>query len=693
MTKVIVDGKEIDVPPESTLMQACEEAGIEVPRFCFHERLSIAGNCRICLVEVSGSPKPVASCAMAVRDLRPNQDGSPPQILTTTPTVRKAREGVMEFLLMNHPLDCPVCDQGGECDLQDQAMAYGVDGTRFAENKRAVPNLEIGPLVKTEMTRCIHCTRCVRFLSEVAGVPELGALGRGMDMTIAPYLEQSLTSELQGNLIDLCPVGALTAKPHALTARPWELKKTETIDVMDALGSAIRVDTRGSQTIRILPRINEDINEEWISDKTRFVVDGLNVQRLDIPYVRKNGQLQPVSWEEALTCAAERLRTAHPNRIGAIIGDLAGVEESYILKRLMDYLDTPHVDCRQDGTALDPHYGRMSYIFNATLAGIEDADVILLIGANPRSEAAVLNARLRKCWFSGSASIALIGPHVDLTFPYTYLGDGPKALNDLVTGRSTFSAVLASAKRPLVIVGQGALTRDDGHAVFAQIARLALTAGLLTPTWTGLNILHTAAARVGCLDLGLVPKKAGFSAARMAKSHALDVLFLLGADELEIEPGPFVIYQGSHGDRGAHRADIIFPSAAYTEKSVTYVNTEGRVQRTFPVSFPPGLAQEDWLILVNLAHYLGLSLPFDTLHGLRESLYADYPHFEHIDHIHRDPFSASLPAFKILAVSSDTCKDTPFQSPIEDFYMTNPIARASRIMARCSALRSSTRET
>lgn len=688
MTKVIVNDTEIEISPESTLMQACEQAGVEVPRFCFHERLSIAGNCRICLVEVSGSPKPVASCAMAIRDLRPNQDGSPPVIRTQTPTVRKAREGVMEFLLMNHPLDCPVCDQGGECDLQDQALAYGVDGSRFAENKRAVPNLDLGPLIKTEMTRCIHCTRCVRFLAEVAGVPELGALGRGEDMTIAPYLEKSLTSELQGNIIDLCPVGALTAKPHALSARPWELKKTETIDVMDALGSAIRVDARGPQTVRILPRINEDINEEWISDKTRFVADGLSVQRLDTPYVRKNGQLQEASWEEALGCAAKRLRATHPNRIGAIIGDLAGVEESYVLKTLMDYLETPNMDCRQDGAALDPHYGRMSYLFNSTLAGIEEADVILLVGTNPRLEASVFNARLRKCWFLGTASIALIGPQVDLTYPYTHLGTGPKALDDLITGRSPFSALLSSAKRPLVIIGQGALARDDGHAVFAQIARLALTIGLLRPDWIGLSILHTAAARVGCLDLGLVPKKGGLSAARMAKGQGLDVLFLLGADELEVESGPFVIYQGSHGDRGAHRADVIFPGVAYTEKSATYVNTEGRVQRTYPVSFPPGIAQEDWLILTNLAHYLGLSLPFDTLDGLRKTLYGSYSHFAHINQIHRESFSTSLPAFKILSVSPDVCKDIPFESPIGDFYITNPIARASRVMARCSALRS-----
>jgi NADH-quinone oxidoreductase subunit G len=625
---------------------------------------------------------------MAIRDLRPNQDGSPPVIRTTTSMVRKAREGVMEFLLMNHPLDCPVCDQGGECDLQDQALAYGVDGSRFAENKRAVPNLELGPLVKTEMTRCIHCTRCVRFLSEVAGVPELGALGRGEEMTIAPYLEKSLTSELQGNLIDLCPVGALTAKPHALSARPWELKKTETIDVMDALGCAIRVDTRGPQTIRILPRVNEDINEEWISDKTRFVVDGLSVQRLDVPYVRKNGHLQEVSWEEALTCAAEHLRSAHPNRIGAIVGDLAGVEESFVLKKLMDYLDTPNIDCRQDGAVLDPLYGRMSYLFNPTLAGVEEADVILLIGANPRVEASVFNARLRKCWFLGTAPIAVIGSHVDLTYPYTHLGTGPKALEDLITGRSPFSTLLSSAKRPLVIVGQGALARDDGHAVFAQIARLALTIGLLRPDWIGLSILHTAAARVGCLDLGLIPKKGGLSATRMAKGQGLDVLFLLGADELQIEPGPFVIYQGSHGDRGAHRADVIFPGAAYTEKSATYVNTEGRVQKTYPVSFPPGMAQEDWSILTNLANYLGLSLPFSDLHGLRKHLYASYPHFARENHIHRESFSASLPAFKILSVSPDMCKDTPFESSIEDFYVTNPIARASRIMARCSALRS-----
>ncbi|MBN8920181.1 MAG: NADH-quinone oxidoreductase subunit G, partial [Rhizobiales bacterium] len=426
MTKIVVDGKEIDVPPEYTLLQACEAVGAEIPRFCFHERLSIAGNCRMCLVELKGAPKPVASCAWGVRDCRPGPNGEPPQVVTRSPMVKKAREGVMEFLLINHPLDCPICDQGGECDLQDQAMAYGADSSRFAENKRAVEDKYIGVLVKTSMNRCIQCTRCVRFAAEVAGVPELGAIGRGEDMEITTYLEHALTSELQGNVVDLCPVGALTSKPYAFAARPWELGKTESVDVMDAVGSAIRIDTRGREVMRILPRINEAVNEEWISDKTRHIVDGLRTQRLDTPYLRENGRLRAASWQEAFAAIAARTKGTQADRVGAIVGDLAACEEIFALKDLMGRIGSGNIDCRQDGAALDPTLGRASYIFSATIAGIEQADALLLVGVNPRREAAVLNARIRKRWRMGGFPIGMIGERVDLTYPYHYLGAGPE---------------------------------------------------------------------------------------------------------------------------------------------------------------------------------------------------------------------------------------------------------------------------
>ena len=471
MTKLLIDGTEIDVPPEFTLLQACEAAGAEIPRFCFHERLSIAGNCRMCLVELKGSPKPVASCAWGVRDCRPGPNGEPPVVNTKTPMVKKAREGVMEFLLINHPLDCPICDQGGECDLQDQAMAYGVDTSRYAENKRAVEDKYIGALVKTSMNRCIHCTRCVRFTTEVAGVSELGAIGRGEDMEITTYLEQAMTSELQGNVVDLCPVGALTSKPYAFAARPWELNKTESIDVMDAVGSAIRVDTRGREVMRILPRTNEDVNEEWISDKTRHVVDGLRAQRLDTPFIRENGRLRPASWSEAFAAIAAKVKSTKPDRIGAIAGDLCAVEDMFACKDLMTRLGSKNIDARQAGSMLDPRWGRAAYIFNATIAGIEKADALLIVGSNPRHEASVLNARIRKRWRAGAFPIGVIGKNADLTYPYEYLGAGPDTLTELLSGKSKFADVLKKAERPLVILGNGALVRDDGPRVASLAAQ------------------------------------------------------------------------------------------------------------------------------------------------------------------------------------------------------------------------------
>src|SRR3954462_7881276 len=547
MTKLIVDGDEIDVPPDYTLLQACEMAGAEIPRFCFHERLSIAGNCRMCLVGRGAPPKPVASCAWGVRDCRPGPKGEPPEVKTRSPMVRKAREGVMEFLLINHPLDCPICDQGGECDLQDQAMAYGVDNSRYRENKRAVEDKYIGALVKTVMNRCIHCTRCVRFSTEVAGVPELGAIGRGEDMEITTYLETAMTSELQGNVVDLCPVGALTSKPYAFAARPWELNKTESIDVMDALGSAIRVDTRGREVMRILPRVNDDVNEEWISDKTRHVADGLRTQRLDQPYVRKGGRLVPASWQEAFAAIAAKVKSAKPDRIGALAGDLCAVEEMFALKELMGRLGVANIDCRQDGAALDPANGRASYLFNATIAGIEQADGLMIIGANPRREAPVLNARIRKRWRSGSLKIGLIGEKADLTYDYAYLGAGAETLAGFT------NHVKAKLERQLWLIGEGALARPDGAAILAMVAKAAVSVGAIKDGWNGFSILHTAASRVGGLDIGFVPGAGGKPALDMAKAGALDVVFLLGADEIEIAPGAFTVYIGTHGDVGAHR--------------------------------------------------------------------------------------------------------------------------------------------
>jgi NADH-quinone oxidoreductase subunit G len=686
MTKLIVDGTEIDVPPEYTLLQACEAAGAEIPRFCFHERLSIAGNCRMCLVELKGSPKPVASCAWGVRDCRPGPNGEPPVVNTKTPMVKKAREGVMEFLLINHPLDCPICDQGGECDLQDQAMAYGVDASRYSENKRAVEDKYIGPLVKTIMTRCIHCTRCIRFSTEVAGVPELGAIGRGEDMEITTYLEHAMTSELQSNVVDLCPVGALTSKPYAFTARPWELGKTQSIDVMDAVGSAIRIDTRGREVLRILPRNNDAVNEEWISDKTRHVVDGLRTQRLDQPYVRVNGRLHPATWKEAFAVIVNKLRPIDGPKLGAIAGDLASVEELYALKDLMSRLGSANIDARQDGAVFDPKWGRASYLFNATIAGIEQADALLIIGANPRSEAAVLNARIRKRWRAGNFPVALIGEKVDLTYTYDYLGAGAETLAGL--GSSKFAEALTGAQCPLILVGAGVFARRDGVPLAALAAKAALEFGAVKDGWNGFSVLHSAASRVGALDIGFVPGEGGKTAAQMAEG-GVDMLFLLGADEIEVAGGPFVVYIGTHGDRGAHRADVILPGAAYPEKSAIYVNTEGRVQMATRAAFPPGDAREDWAILRALSEALGCKLPYDSLDALRQAMFAAHPHLMRIDEI------AAGDAADIgkLALLGGTADKTPLRSCVSDFYLTNPIARASAIMAECSALANAAHKT
>jgi NADH-quinone oxidoreductase subunit G len=676
--QLLVDGELIEVEDGITLLQACEQAGVEIPRFCYHERLSIAGNCRMCLVEVEGVPKPVASCAMGVNDLRPTRDGTPNVVNTKTPMVKKAREGVMEFLLINHPLDCPICDQGGECDLQDQAMAYGVGGSRYQENKRAVEEKYLGPLIKTHMTRCIQCTRCVRFMTEIAGVEELGAIGRGEDMEITTYLEQGMLSELSANVNDLCPVGALTHRPWAHTARPWELNKTESIDVMDALGSAIRVDSRGREVMRILPRNSDDVNEEWITDKARHVWDGLKTQRLDRPYARKDGRLTPVSWDEALGVVAEKLSATAPDRIGAIAGDLAGAEEMFALKSLMASLGVESLDCRQAGEEFDPSQGRSSYLFNPGIAAIDDADGIMIVGANPRIEAAVLNGRIRKRWRQGGLTVGYIGAPVDLGYPAMHLGEDFAALEKLKDHAP------ANLERPMMIVGPALYSGPGGAERLAVAASIAKSLGVIKDGWNGFAVLHSAASRVAGLDLGFVPSGDGRGIADIA-GGGVDVVYNLGCDEIEIADRPFVIYQGTHGDRGAHRADVILPGAAYTEKSATYVNTEGRAQLAPLAIYPPGEAREDWTILRALSARLDKTLPFDEIGQLRAAMYRDAPALARIGNRVEAPTDGVA---ALARIGTDAKPDNVrFESPIQDFYLTNPIARASKIMAELSALR------
>jgi NADH-quinone oxidoreductase subunit G len=692
--KLIIDGKEIEADDNLTLLQACESAGGEIPRFCYHERLSVAGNCRMCLVEWVGAPKPQASCALQVRDIFPNKDGTPAKINTNSPIARKAREGVMEFLLINHPLDCPICDQGGECDLQDQAMGYGRAAfNRYHENKRAVEDKNMGPLVKTVMTRCIQCTRCVRFATEIAGVPDLGATGRGEDLEITTYLERAFSSELSGNVVDLCPVGALTAKPYAFNARPWELRHTESIDVMDAQGCNIRVDTRGREVMRILPRLNEEVNEEWIGDKTRHACDGLARQRLDRPFIRKSGKLQPATWAEAFAAIAARIAATKPERMAAVVGDLAAAEEIKALKDLMGSLGVKNLDCRQDGA----HVGgqRQSYLFNTTIAGIEAADAILLVGVNPRWEAPVLNARIRKTWLSGNVQIAGIGVPMNQTYPLRDLGTDVATLEQIANGGHEFAGVLRDAKRPMIIVGASAVARKDGAAILKLAAKIAAETGMIGPAggateggWNGFNILHTAASRVGALDLGFVPGEGGRDVAAIvdgAQKGEIDFIYLLGADEFDVGHlgRAFIVYQGSHGDAGAHNADVVLPGAAYTEKDGLYVNIEGRVQRARRATFPPGEAKEDWAILRALSDVIGKRLTYDNLDALRTAIAVDAPHFAR--HGEAVPHGGAG-ATNWGAVGTDTPLDTtvPLGSTMADFYLTNPIARASATMAICS---------
>ncbi len=689
LRKLVVDGEEVEVPADLTLLQACEAAGHEIPRFCYHERLSIAGNCRMCLVEVVGAPKPVASCAQQVKDLRPGPNGEAPKVNTDTPMVHKARNGVMEFLLINHPLDCPICDQGGECDLQDQALAYGRSYTRYEENKRAVEEKYMGPLIETFMTRCIQCTRCVRFAAEVAGVEEFGMLNRGEDAEITTYLQKAATSELSGNVIDLCPVGALTSKPYAFEARPWELRKTESIDVMDAMGASIRVDARGTEVMRILPLTNEEVNEEWISDKTRFVWDGLARQRLDKPYIRKDGRLQPAGWTEALDVVAQRLSGA-PEKIGAIVGDLADAESMKALKDLMDGLGARSLDCRQDCMNLGTG-PRQSWLFNSTFLGVEEADRLLLVGANPRTEAAVLNARIRKAWLHNDLPVSMIGEAVDLTYDYEHLGRAPADFDKVLSG--DFAKAFKDSERGMVVVGAGALNRPDSGAILNRLGRFMEEAGINRggdDPWNGFNVLHSAASRVGGLDLGLIPGEGGHGTAGIlnaARSGEIETVILLGADEIDFSDtgDAFVVYVGSHGDAGAQAADVVLPAAAYTEKSGTWVNAEGRVQMGQRAVHPKGEAKEDWAIFRALSERLDRTLPYDSLTQLREKMMADHPIFGAIEYA---PGAAEVDSLDLSALGAEgELTGESFVPPVRDFYLTNPIARASRVMAECSAVK------
>lgn len=672
MPKLTIDGIELEVPAGRTVFQACRDAGVEVPHFCFHERLAIAGNCRMCLVEMEKAPKPIASCAMPVADGM--------VIKTNTPSVIKARQGVMEFLLLNHPLDCPICDQAGECDLQDQAMAYGYDRGRTLEMRRAVKDKYMGPLVGTEMTRCIHCTRCIRFVDEVAGVPELGGIGRGEGMEVSTYVEKALTSEMSGNIVDLCPVGALTSKPYAFTARPWELKKTESVDVLDACGAAIRVDTRGAEVMRIMPRLNEEINEEWLADKSRFAYDGLKRQRLDRPYVRKGGKLQPASWAEAFATIADKMKNTSPSKIAAIAGDLVDVESVYAMRKLFASIGIANMDCRQDGAHIDPAV-RSGYLFNTTIAGIEQADACLVIASDLRREAPLIMSRLRKRYLQTGMPVALVGPKSDLTVKFDHIGADLSVIEQIASGKHPFAEKLKSAKKPIVILGMGALQRADGAAILAAARKLAESCNMIQPDWNGFNVLHLAAGRVGALDVGFVPQKGGLDTTGIlngASSGKIDVVFLLNADEIDTKKlgNAFVVYQGHHGDAGAARADVILPGAAYTEKDAIYVNTEGRPQQAFAAILPPGEAKEDWKITRALSEHLGHALPFNNLNELRAALAKEHTIFALIGDV-------TAPVWGQFGAAG-SISNQPVVLPVRNYYMTDVISRNSVTMAKCT---------
>ncbi len=663
MPKIIVNNKEIEFEEGMTVLQACELAGAEIPRFCYHERLSIAGNCRMCLVEMEKSAKPIASCAM------PATDGM--KIKTNTPFVDKARKGVMEFLLANHPLDCPVCDQGGECDLQDQSLFYGFDNSRYKENKRQVSEKHMGPLIKTQMTRCIHCTRCIRFATEVAGIPELGATGRGEDMEITTYLEKSMESELSANVIDLCPVGALTSKPYAFEARPWDLKKTETIDVMDAVGSNIRVDTYGWEVKRVLPRVNEDINEEWISDKTRYACDGLLKQRLDTPYIRKDGKLEKTSWNEALNFFIKKIKSFSPQEIAGIIGDLADLEMIYSFKSFFNKsLGSTNLECRDNKTYINPEE-RINYIFNSTINGIEESDFILLVGSNPRLEATIVNARIRKAYLKNKTKIYSIGNPGDLTYPYQNIGNNTSIIKEIISGSHEISKKIKKAKRPIIIIGESGLDGEKGKYVLEGFKNFLVKNNLITDSWNPLNVLIQQASRVGSIDLGayLISEKDNFSFFESLNNDQFKFIYLLAADNINFEKkDKFIVYQGSHGDKGAEIADIILPGAAYTEKNGLFVNLEGRLQSAYKASYPPGEAREDWIIIKDIADKMKNPLDFNNAHQLRDLI--------------KKNIKSKINYSKKKIKEVDFIEDNILIKPI-DYYYTNPIARSSKVMNEC----------
>ncbi len=663
MPKIIINNKEIEFEEGMTVLQACEIAGEEIPRFCYHERLSIAGNCRMCLVEMEKSPKPIASCAM------PATDGM--KIKTNTAFVDKARKGIMEFLLANHPLDCPVCDQGGECDLQDQSLFYGFDKSRYNENKRQVSEKNMGPLIKTQMTRCIHCTRCIRFATEVAGIPEIGAIGRGEDMEITTYLEKSMESELSANVIDLCPVGALTSKPYAFEARPWELKKTESIDVMDAVGSNIRIDTYGWEVKRILPRVNEDINEEWISDKTRYACDGILKQRLDSPYIRENGRLVKTSWNHALKILIAKVNSFKPNQIAGIVGDLADLEMIYSFKYFFkNYLKSDNYECRENRIYINPNE-RMNYIFNSSINGIEDSDLIVLVGSNPRLEATILNARIRKSYQKNKIKIYSIGNPGDLTYPYIDAGSNISIIRDITLGEHEISKEIKKAKKPIVVIGQSALKGENGSFIFESIKKFLFENKKITANWNSLNVLNQQASRVGAIDLGIysIMKNENFNFFNKLDNDEFKFLYLLGADNFYFEKkDKFIVYQGSHGDKGADIADIVLPGAAYTEKNGLFANLEGKIQSAYKATYPPGDSREDWFIFRDLAKLMNKPFGFKNSKQLRELIKEEIKPKEKKD---------------IEVINEPKFKEEEIIIQNIDYYHTNPIARSSKVMNDC----------
>ncbi len=669
MPKLKINNTEIEVPPGTSILQAAEQLGVEIPRFCYHDKLSVPANCRMCLVEVKGAPKPVASCAMACGDNM--------EVFTDSPMTKKARNGVMEMLLINHPLDCPICDQGGECDLQDQAVAYGFDRSRYDESKRAVPDKDIGPLVKTVMTRCIQCTRCVRFCDEIAGTAELGLMNRGENVEIGPFVDRPVTTELSGNLVDVCPVGALTNKPYAFAARPWELRKVDSIDVMDAVGSNIRIDVRGNAVMRVLPRLNEDVNEEWIGDRTRYAIDGLKIARLDRPYVRDAGtqKLRACTWDEALQTVAAAMKRTAPDKMCALSGDLPAVEELVALKDLFQKMGSNHYEARSMGAMVDTST-RGAYLFNTSIAGIENADAIVIIGANPRIEATMVNARIRKTWLQSNKRlpVAIIGENADLTYPTTYLGDGMDAIEELAAGKGHFADTLKKAERPMFIVGVGAIQRADGPTIAKRIYEVARQYNVMRDGWNGWNVLHLAAARIGALDIGFhgsfdIPTQ--------------DFVYLMNADTPfvmdRIHKDAFVVYQGHHGDVGAARADVVLPGAAYTEKTAIYVNMEGRVQQTRAAVAPIGEAREDWKIVRALSDALGQTLPYDSHASLRDRIATEWPHLLRFGT--RDAVDGS--AMPATIGKAGNIGRTGFITAVRNYYRTNVITHASPTMAEC----------